>query len=232
MAEVENAYWDLYYAYRDLEATLQVRDIAQYTLERVKNRDSEASNEAQAEEQLLRFQSDVVNALNGRPVEGTRLYNGSAGGTFRSTGGVRIAERKLRLLIGLPINDGRLLETTDSPSVAPIIFDWDAAIAEAIQRREELRQQRWVIKQRELELIANRNFLMPQLDVIGTYRYRGFGDRLLGEAAGSPPQSFFDGELQEWALGFEYNLPVGFRRAHAAVAQFATRIGSRNGDSP
>ncbi len=217
VAEVENAYWDLYYAYRDLEAKIQVRDIAANTLQQVKNRQADAGNVAQAEEQLHRFQADVVDALNGRPIDGTRVNNGSAGGTFRGVGGVRVAERKLRLMIGMPINDGLLIQPTDSASFAPVLFDWDSAIADAINRREELKRQRWTIKQRELELIANRNFLMPQLDVIGRYRYRGFGDRLLGEAVGDPPQSFFDGELQEWAFGVEYNLPVGFRRAHAAV---------------
>ncbi|MEZ6137195.1 MAG: TolC family protein [Pirellulaceae bacterium] len=217
VAEVENAYWDLYYAYRDLEAKIQVRDIAESTLQQVINRESERANIAQAEEQLHRFQADVVDALNGRPIDGTRTNNGSSGGTFRGVGGVRVAERKLRLLIGLPINDGRLLQPADSPTVAPVMFDWNSAIADALDRREELKKQRWVIKQRELELIANRNFLMPQLDVIGRYRYRGFGDRLLGDASGTPPESFFDGELQEWGLGVEYNLPVGFRRAHAAV---------------
>lgn len=217
VAEVENAYWDLYYSYRDLEAKIQVRDIAESTLQQVKNKEKEAANVAQAEEQLHRFQADVVDALNGRPIDGTRTNNGSSGGTFRGVGGVRVAERKLRLMIGLPINDGRLIQPTDSPSVAPVLFDWDSAIADAISRREELKKQRWVIKQREMELVANRNFLLPQLDVIARYRYRGFGDQLLGAVDANQTQSFFDGELQEWALGLEYNMPVGFRRAHAAV---------------
>ena len=209
VAEVENAYWDLYYAYRDLEAKIQVRDIAQRTLQRVKDRREGTANEAQALEQYHRFQADVIDALNGRPIDGTRTNNGSAGGTFRGVGGIRVAERRLRLLIGLPINDGRLIQPSDSPATAPVMYDWDSAIADALLRREELRLQRWTIKQRELELLANRNFLLPQLDVISRYRNRGFG-------AGFD-DSFFDSQLQEWALGVEYNAPVGFRRAHAAV---------------
>lgn len=214
VADVENSYWDLYFAYRDLEAKINVRDIAESTLEQVSNRQEQAANVAQAEEQLHRFQSEVVNSLNGRSLDGTRTNNGSSGGTFRGTGGVRFAERKLRLMIGMPINDRRLIQPSDTPTEAPIIFDWDSAAAEALMRREELRRQRWVIKQRELELIANRNFLKPQLDLIGRYRYRGFGDSLYGKALN---ESFYDGELQEWQLGLEYEVPVGFRRAHAAV---------------
>ncbi len=218
VAEVENAYWDLYFAYRDLEAKIEVRDIAERTLRDQKNRNEKTANIAQAEEQLHRFQADVIDALNGRPIDGTRTNNGSSGGTFRGAGGVRIAERKLRLLAGLPMNDGRLIQPVDSPTMAPVVFDWNGAVGDALRNREELKKQRWVIKQRELEVVAHRNFLLPQMDLISRYRYRGFGRQLLGDPF--PPnlnESFFDGQLQEWAVGVEYNMPVGFRRAHAAL---------------
>lgn len=218
VAEVENAYWDLYFAYRDLEAKVEMRNIAEKTLSEREGKvvagDAARGDVAQAREQLIRFQSDIIDALNGRPIDGTRTNNGSSGGTFRGTGGVRIAERKLRLMTGLPINDGTLIWPTDAPSMTPIVFDWNSALADALARREELRKQRWVIKQSELELIANRNFLKPQLDLITRYRARGFGDDLLGGAGGS---NFFDDDLQELHAGLEYTLPVGFRRAHSAV---------------
>ncbi len=215
VAEVENAYWDLYYSYRDLEARIAVRDIAQDTLDKLPKEATSVGKIAQAEEQVHRFQSEVIDSLNGRPIDGTRTNNGSAAGTFRNNGGLRTSERKLRLMIGLPINDGRLIRTVDSPSMAPVAFDWSSSIAEALERREELRRQRWVIKQRELELVANRNFLKPQLDVVSRYRLRGFGEELLGPNSAST--SLYDGQYQEWLTGLEYNMPVGFRRAHAAV---------------
>jgi outer membrane protein TolC len=217
VAEVENSYWDLYYAYRDLEAKIQVRDIAAVTLDSVRERGESAGNRAQAEEQLHRFQSDIIDALHGRPIDGTRTNNGSAGGTFRGSGGIRISERKLRLLIGRPINDGSLIQPSDTPTVAPITFDWQSSLGEALQEREELRRQRWVIKQRELELLANRNFLRPQLDVVSRYRFRGFGEDLFGSGGTAAMNNLFDGNLQEWQVGVEYNLPVGLRRGHAAV---------------
>ncbi|MEQ1825625.1 MAG: TolC family protein [Pirellula sp.] len=208
VAEVENAYWDLYYAYRDLDARIQVRDIAEETLRKLPSDETSGGKIAQAEEQVLRFQSEVIDSLNGRPIDGTRTNNGSTGGTFRGSGGVRVGERKLRLLIGLPINDGSIIHPIDRPTVAKIAFDWECSIQEALEQREELRRQRWVIKQRELELIANRNFRKPQLDAVSTYRMRGFGADLT-----SP----FNGDLQEWGLGLDYQMPVGFRRGNAAV---------------
>lgn len=216
IADVENAYWDLYYAYRDLEAKIQVRDIAIDTVEKLASAETSGGNRAQAEEQVYRFQSDIIDAINGRPIDGTRTNNGSSGGTFRGSGGLRVAERKLRLMIGLPINDGRLLHTLDAPTVAPVSYDWPSSIAEALNCREELRRQKWVIKQRELELIANRNFLKPQLDVISRYRLRGFGDDLIGTST-SAYSNLADRDLQEWQLGLEYNMPIGFRRAFAAT---------------
>ncbi len=215
VAEVENAYWDLYYAYRDLEARVEVRNIAKETLNKLPPEAFSRGKIAQAEEQLHRFQSEVIDAINGRPIDGTRTNNGSSGGTFRSGGGLRVAERKLRLMTGMAINDGRLINPSDMPTSAAVIYDWSSSIGEALSNREELRQQKWVIKQKELELIANRNFLKPQLDVISRYRFRGFGEELLGPA--SATSSLYGGDFQEWQMGLEYNVPVGLRRAHAAV---------------
>lgn len=215
VAEVENAYWDLYYAYRDLEARIDVRDIAVETLELQAPEATSTGKIAQAEEQVYRFQAEIVDAINGRPIDATRTNNGSLAGTFRSAGGLRIAERRLRLLTGMQINDGNLIKPSDVPFGAPVIYDWSSSIGEALQKRAELRKQKWAIKQRELELVANRNFLKPQLDVISRYRVRGFGEEFLGPASAST--SLYDGQFQEWQVGLEYNVPVGFRRAHAAV---------------
>ena len=111
--------------YRDLEARKQVRDIADETFRKLEARKAteRVSELAQAEEQYIRFQSDVVDSLNGRAIDGTRTNNGSSGGTFRGTGGVRISERKLRMLIGIPINDGRLIHPTDQSLVAKVNYD-------------------------------------------------------------------------------------------------------------
>ena len=215
VAEVENAYWDLYYAYRDLEARIDVRDIAVETLELQAPEATSTGKIAQAKEQVYRFQAEIVDAINGRPIDATRTNNGSPAGTFRSAGGLRIAERRLRLLTGMQINDGNLIKPSDAPFGAPVIYDWSSSIGEALQKRAELRKQKWAIKQRELELVANRNFLKPQLDVISRYRVRGFGEEFLGPASAST--SLYDGQFQEWQVGLEYNVPVGFRRAHAAV---------------
>jgi len=220
VADVENAYWDLYFAYRDLEAKINVRNQAfdVWEKERSKAQAGQLGDDEQAREQYFRFQAEVVDALSGRPVDATRVNNGSTGGTFRGTGGLRVAERRLRLIIGMEINDGRIIRPSDSPPTSPVIYDWDSAISQAMVRREELSRQRWVIKQRELELVANRNFLMPQADVVGTYRLRGFGDDLINHGSGtSAAGSLTRGEFHELGAGLEMMMPIGFRQANAAV---------------
>lgn len=226
LSDVENAYWDLYFAYRDLDAKVTARNAALETWRRVRSlydtgrRGGEAEKEAQARQQYYQFEEDVQNALSGQLLDGTRTYNGSSGGTFRGIGGVQVCERRLRLLMGMPIVDGELLRPIDEPIAAPVSIDWQHNVAESLSRRVELRKQRWLVKRRELELSAARNFLLPQLDSVGRYRWRGFGNDLMGGPGGqfsSAVGTLFDGNYQEWQLGMELNVPIGFRRARAAV---------------
>jgi outer membrane protein TolC len=98
------------------------------------------------------------------------------------------------------------------------VYDWNTAIADALTLRPELRKQRWVIEHRKLELIANKNFLRPDLDLVGRYRFRGFGEGLVDYNGNSnATSSLLDGGLQEWQAGVEYTMPIGFRKAHTAV---------------
>lgn len=237
VSDVENAYWDLYFAYRELDARILVRDAALETWRRVNalnisgRAGGEAQQEAQSREQYYRFQEEVQNALIGRLSEGTRSNVGSSGGTFRGAGGVHVAERRLRLLIGMPINDKRLIRPADEPTLAKTIFDWDVILAESLSRRPELRKQKWLIKRRELEVQGTKNLLMPTLDATGRYRWRGFGKDLiayddprnLGQF-NSAWGNLLDGNFQEWQLGFEFEVPLGFRHAHNAVRNYELQL--------
>jgi outer membrane protein TolC len=228
VSNVENAYWDLYYGYRVLDSRVKARDASLetwrkiYALHEVDRRGGEAEKEAQARAQYFAFQQDVQNALSGEPYNQSRNWNGLPSGAFQTTSGVLLAERRLRLLIGLPPSDGRLIRPADEPTAAKIDFDWGQVTTEATTRRAELRRQKWQIRRRELELIASKNNLLPRLDAVGRYRWRGFGDDLF--PVKDPPLPKFDnayedltsGDFQEWQLGFELNMPIGFREAHVA----------------
>ena len=154
-------------------------------------------------------------AIAGKLSQRTQINNASSGGAFAGIGGVQASERRLRLLIGMPISDGVLLRPMDEPSIAPVTFDWESIAAEAIRLRSELQQQRLLVKRLELEAIAAKNFLMPTLDVVSIYRIRGLDRNLAG-----PESAFGDlgsGDLQEYEASIELKLPVGFRQGHLAV---------------
>ncbi len=232
ISNLENAYWDLYYAYRELDSKIAARDTSLKTWRIIQANVQEGRGysklqEIQALEQYYRFQEDVLDALGGRRVERTRTYNGSSGGTFRGIGGVQDAERHLRMLMGVPINDGKLIRPTDEPPSVKVIYDWRQVADEALARRPELRRQQAEVKRYNMELIASRNFLLPRLDIIGQYRWRGYGHRMLGAWDPNTPfdnafANLTSGQFQEWELGFQYTMPLGFRREYAAVrnAQF------------
>ena len=208
--DVEDAYWELYFAYRDLEARKMGRDSALETwkktvaLYRTGSRGGSADREAQARSQYFLFRSQVEQALTE---------------VFRS-------ENRLRYIMGLSMSDGRLIRPADEPSTARVAFDWAGIHCEALTRRVEIRRQKWEIKRRELELIAARNFLLPRLDAVGRYRWLGLGDELIRASRGAsafnePGSTAFgtltSGEFQEWQLGLQLSMPIGYRRELSGI---------------
>jgi outer membrane protein TolC len=237
VSNVENAYWDLYFAYRDLDARIRLRNASLEAWKRIKvlvesdQAGGQIEREVQAREQYFRYEEDVQNALAGTLQQATTNNNGASGGSFRGLGGVLVTERRLRLAIGLPITDNRFIRPADEPTLAKVNFQWEIVSDDAIARRPELLKQRLLVKRREMEYVAARNFLLPRFDILGRYRFRGLGRDLIGDQHGLPvdptdPNGFFarsslgnlaSGNFQEWQLGGEVNMPVGFRRGWAAV---------------
>jgi outer membrane protein TolC len=205
VSDVENAYWDLYFAYRDLDAKLAGRDSALVTWRniaerlRIGLRGGTPENEAQLRSQYFSFQAAVESAVS-------TLYE---------------REERLRYILGLPANGPELIRPATEPSTAQIIFDWQTVLTEACLRRAELRRQKWQIKRRELELCAARNYLKPRLDAVALYRWRGLGDRLIASPGPtgfeSAYQNLTGGDYQEWQMGLQLDIPIGFRREFAAV---------------
>lgn len=185
-----------------------------YDAQKTSNRRG-GSAEALAREQYYRFQGEYQDAVAGKLVQRTQVYNSTSGGSFSGVGGVLASERRLRLLVGLPVSEGVLVRPTDEPTTAPVIFDTDSLSAQAIRMRAELQEQRVLIKRREMELLAAKNFLLPTLDLVSTYRVRGLGQDLAG--TGSALEEMGDMRFQEYQGGLEFRMPVGFRQAHAAV---------------
>jgi outer membrane protein TolC len=220
--QVERAYWTLYLRYQTLDAWREARDLALDTWRKCESLRAALpeADIARARHQYFDFRAQLQEAQS-------QLFS---------------AENNLRYIIGLAAADGRLIRPADEPSAAKIDFDWPNSLSEALVRNVELRKQKWRIKQRELELIAAKNYLLPRLDAVGRYRWLGLGDDLIDPDGNplTPPDdpnltqqqndaarfaaefdnaytNLTDGEFQEWYLGLELSIPIGFRKELAGV---------------
>ena len=210
VSDVETAYWELYFAYRNLQAQVSGRNNVLLTWQLVKEkqrlgaRGGEADAEAQARSQYYQLDAQVKEALSG-------------------TNGLFASEQRLRYLLGLPPTDGKLIKPTQNPMEGLVLYDWNSSLSDALTRRAEVRRQKWTIKRRELELCAARLNRRPRLDLLSLYRYRGLGDDLIGSTnAGddfnSLYQNILTGNYQEWQSGVELSYPVGLRAANNAIS--------------
>ncbi len=214
VSDTEQSYWELYFAYRNLEARKAGRDSSLEAWRKVHAlmvegaRGGERDKESQAREQYFFFRSEVEQAL-------TDVYR---------------CESRLRYMMGISASDGRLIRPADEPTTARIAFDWQQSLVEALSRSAELRKQKWVIKQRELELTAAKNLILPRLDLVGRWRFLGMGQDLINQtyqpygADGNDPlvgtdaySTLFGGQFQEWQAGAQFLMPLGFRRELATV---------------
>jgi outer membrane protein TolC len=207
--DVESAYWQLYLSYRELDTLVAGRDSTLETWRKVHTLyingapGGSADRMFQAQGQYVSFEREVQSQLS-------NLYQ---------------IENQLRYIIGLAVADGRLARPSDEPTTAHLDFDWASSLDETLARNIDLRRQRWVIKQRELELIAAKNYVLPRLDAVGQYTWYGMGNELwrserypsTNGLAQNAMESWTSGRNQEWQFGLEMSLPIGFRKELSGV---------------
>lgn len=203
--DVSATYWELYFAYEQLQTKQTALENARQTWELEKQRvaahAAPADHEAMARQQYYAAQAAVLNAI---------------GGTGRHAKGVYDVELRLRLLLALDPSDGQLIVPDTAPLAAEFRFDWDETMLLAHTHRVELRRQQQIIEQRKLEIKAAKNLRKPQVDVVGAYR------RLADDPAGQ--SELFTEALDGWRLGIEYRRAVGNRRENAAVRSAQLRL--------
>lgn len=201
--DTEQTYWQLYFAYQDLDTKIQAqesfRKLWVYYRKRLNAGVDRPDDEAQARQQYFNFRAQVQNAIVGSS----------------TSGGLYATERNLRRLMDLPLSDGTILRPETPPAIAPITFDWDHSQQIAMENRVELRRQRWTLRQRELELVAAKNLSQWRLDMVANYGWRGFGDNFVGNQGAV--KDLFTGDLDDWQFGLEFGGPVGRRTGYVAV---------------
>jgi len=199
LLNVEVAYWNLYGAYWNLYSREAGMRQAYQSYRTTKSKydvgREKLANLAQARGQYELFRGQRLTAL------GTVLEN----------------ERQLRKLLGLITEDGTRLVPLDTPTLAPFQPDWTTALNEALAMRPELVLAREDLKFRQLDLIAQRNQLLPDLRFTSTYDVNSIGNRLDGPTANNAFRALSDGGFNNWTIGLRLNVPLGFRAAHANV---------------
>jgi hypothetical protein len=215
--DVEFAYWDLYQSYWNVENARVARDSAAkaYHIAYEKlQKGAAGTTEAQAKFTYHDFQAQLDAALAG-------------GAALGGDPGLFGREQTLRILMGWASSDGRLVRPSDKPAIGMAQFDFDDSINEMLSRSVDLRRQRWVIKQRELELLSAKNQMLANVDLSFIYRYVGVGGSLLDKGgngpfppspATNPPPSAWEellsGNYQEAAVRMDFlPNPIGARRA-------------------
>ena len=201
--DVEFAYWDLFAAYFNVESARTALDSAAlaHKIVYAKLQEGASANaEAQARVTYHQFKAQLDAAIAGGG-------NGNEPGLFSR-------EQNLRLLMGWAPNDGRLIRPIDKPAVGLAEFDWEAARGETLCRNIDLRQQKWAIKQRELELVSAKNQSLPDVNLQLNYRWLGVGSSLIDNKGGNQPfpigrpsafEELFGGNYQEGGIRAEFN---------------------------
>ena len=209
LKDVEDLYWELYLAYRqyDADEANRLKSHALWQKVQVMRQIGMGANliaEAQVSENYFDARARAETALS-------ELY---------------IVENQFRRMLGLPVNDGKIIRPADDPIEAEFVVNWESTLLEALSRRIELRRQKWQIKSLELQRIAAENVTNPRLDLVSSYQVNGFGDKLLSQssadgvtAAGynSAYSTMTRGDLTGWNLGLQFSMPLGFRQARAQL---------------
>lgn len=215
LRDTENAYWNLYLQYRLYHTAVVAHNSALRSWREAYAKLKAGGitgfspvDEAQALDQLYNTRATAEQTLS-------NLYTN---------------ETDLRRLLGLPVNDGRIIRPADEPLTAKFIPDWYNSLTEGLTRRVELRTQKWQIKSLELQLRAAKSLVHPQLNFVSYYQVNGFGNDLISQQSQlAQPFSSAFGSLAEdqqtgWNLGFNFSMPIGFRSAWSQVRQYEWRI--------
>lgn len=206
---VEDLYWSLYLGYQIYQAEINAMEDAVRNLEKVKLRIEAGDMQPVAEQQALANYYDADIRVRGSLAD---IYQ---------------REQRLRRLLGLQVNDGKIIRPSDEPTVAEFVPDWHMSLAEALNRRVELRSQKWNLKSIEKQLWAARSLTKPRVDGILNYRVNAFGDRLLGDGArgtASAFESLTDNDQTSWTVGFDVSVPIGLRAAKAQVRNYEIQL--------
>ena len=224
---VESAYWNLVYSIENLKATqhslMLAQDLLDQTRSRVRIGTSAPIDIVQSEAAVAARELDIITAEN--LVE-------NAGDVLKGLMGFENAEDWKSKVV-----------PTDALEAKIEHVDLDKAIADALDKRPELRLRQLEFEIGEINLVAARNAVRPQLDLSLKYGYTGVGGDLIttdpntGEVISVVQGGWSDALTQlvhrdynQWAAMMTFSYPLGNHQAKAQLAQqrFAVSTAQQN----
>jgi len=226
VSSVEEAYWNLVYAGKVLdfhkEAARLAKDLLDLTEVKVKAGEMAPINLVQAKSGLASMEENVVSAENE----------------------LKKAEHDLKLLLGMPENEGTLFPL-DQPRDIRFIPSLAGILDSAQKNRPDLQASKSRLEQKKIEEKYMNDQVLPRLDLIGKYGRRGLSgvpSSVMVTGAGGKPEpvgdrvqgTVFSGEttgwdsMQElytgrgfdyWSLGLKLEIPLGNREAEGRYRQ-------------
>jgi HAE1 family hydrophobic/amphiphilic exporter-1 len=212
---VEQAYWDLVFNRKNLEVAQFDKDLA-VELNRITQIKIDVGSQAPI---------DIVQTESGVALREVDI--------IRARGLIGQSEDQLKRLL----NFGSLARwndhviPTDDVRVETAAVDLDAGVAEAMERRPEIRAAMYAAASARINYEYSRNQLLPQLDFLANYGYAGLGGNVIerdanGNIIGIIPGGYGDawtqltrGNFRNWTLGLTFSFPILNRNARGAKAQ-------------
>ncbi len=197
---VETSYWNLAYSYWNLWAQERALEFALRAL-----------NLAQA--RLAAGRANIADV--GLP---RAQYEALRSTRMKALNDVIDLQRQFRAILGMQGDDGKRLVPSDQPTLARYIPDWHTAQEEALALRPELYLARQEVKVAQMNLLVQKNNLLPDLRFGATYDVNAIGSRLDGpDATQNAFRALASDHFNNWSAQLRLNVPIGYRVAHSNV---------------
>jgi outer membrane protein TolC len=224
---VESAYWNLIYAIDNLKVMQHSLKLAQDLLDQTRTRVRIGTlapiDIVQSEATVASREVDIIVAENQ----------------------VENAADVLKDLMGFENPDDwkSRIVPTDALEATTTSANLDQSIAEALQRRPDLRQRELETEIDQIGVLAARNSVLPQLNLSLNYGYSGAGgtqtivDPNTGQVIGAIPggwddalSQIFNRDYNQWWAGLSFSYPLENTTARATLAQkrFALAAAKQN----
>src|SRR5437899_53845 len=205
---VEQAYWDLVYALRNLEVKKEARTLAA---------------------DLNRITKIKIDVGSLAPIDIVQTEVGIATAEQQiiiAEGLIGDAQDRLKRLLNFdPAKYSVPIVPTDEVRSEPTSMPVDEGIKSALERRPEILATQYNVDSDRIRYEYWRNQTRPALDLIGSYGYSGLGGtttirdnlgNVVSRTTGNLGDSFqeiIDREFKNWSIGLKFSYPILNRRA-------------------